>query len=430
MQIIEARALIFDAEDKPATGLTVTLEVFSLAGPGWKALSRGATDDKGAVTLRSGAEAVGGQGGDHVYAPALRLTEAGDPAPRVLAEGGLFSVSAMRGRRVVTVDFGEIERLEENAFALQNSQSQPTQGEHVVAGLPRRQEINMALLTRSLAAGGGMNRAISANIGRAIATGTVTGGAATPSGGAAAARPELRAEAAARPELSVSIDRLNAELLRFAAREAELRADISAKDVRLTEAQTRIVGLERSVSETAARLAAAERAKQQAEEVAKALRDAASREAPIQSIAASIGKEAKAANETMERDNAGFRIGKMQVTLRGALAPDGNRIALANVAEMSRAAEIGRIFQDVSFDLTPDRRPPAPPPGTPAPDVLGMTESAARRALAAAGLGMSVASRPGGAGGRFSVGQAIQQAPAAGQPVALGEPVIVVFAAP
>jgi hypothetical protein len=120
----------------------------------------------------------------------------------------------------------------------------------------------------------------------------------------------------------------------------------------------------------------------------------------------------------------------LQVSLQGSMTPGGDSIALASVADAVKGPAARGAYQSLVFDLIPDKRPAPPPVGSAVPDVLGLTESAARRALAVAGLSMSAATRPGGASGRFSVGQAIQQAPAAGQPAAPGETVIVVFAAP
>jgi hypothetical protein len=407
MQQITATARLIGADDEPVAGLALQLEIHALAS-GWTVLAEAKTGQDGAFRAAGRVEAPA-QGAAHVYAPSLRLIEkSDDPTPRVLATGGALSYGGPR-RPALLVDFGEIERLEENRFVLRSTQGQPMERVHAVAGLPRRPEINVAMLTRTMARRSLLNADTARNLGAAAGATTTT-------------QPR---------EAAVSLDRFNAELLSFTARETTLRSELSARDLKLAESTTRIAALERSVAETAARVAAAEREKEQAEEAAQLLRDAVSRETPIKALAASIGKEAAAANTAMEAEAAGFRIAKMQVSLHGSVAPDGDRIALANIADVVKGASPGRVYQGFVFDFVPDRRPtPRPQTGTPVPDVLGLTESAARRALAAAGLGLSAATRPGGASGRFSVGQAVQQAPTAGQQVPPGETVIVVFAAP
>ncbi|MGY6409870.1 MAG: PASTA domain-containing protein [Alkalilacustris sp.] len=408
MQQITATLRILGTDGRPTAGLTLVLEAFSLAG-GWSALASARTGEDGVARFSARPEAPA-QGALPVHAPALRVIEKADGAgPRVLATGGLPTYGGARNP-VLAVDFGEVERLDAAAFALRSSAGQPQDRLHVVAGLPRRGDIAMATLTRTLG-----DRTITP-------TGPLSDAVAA---GSAPAAPTA---ATAAPLSSVSVDRFNAELLTFSARESALRADLSQRDLQLDEARKRLKEVEDSAATAAARLAEAERDKAAAEADAAALRAAASREAPIHDIAFSIGKEAAVANTAMETEAAGFRIAKLQVSLQGSVAPGGERIALANAADALKGG--GGGLQGIVIDYVPDRKPVAPPTGTPVPDLLGLTESAARRALAAAGLGISVATRPGAATGRFAVGQAVQQAPAAGQPLPPGEAVIVVFAAP
>ncbi len=406
MQQISATARILGADGNPVPGLSLVLEVFSLAD-GWAQLAAGETGRDGIVNF-SGRPEAPAQGGTPVHAPALRVVEkSGDTAPRVLATGGVVTYGGPR-LRILTVDFGEVERLDTTRFALRSTQGQPQDRVHVVSGLPRRVDLSMATLTRAVTDRGVLATGTVADLGGVTSTATPT----------------------ATPLASVSADRFNAELLTFTARETTLRNELSARDLLLAENQKRLAELEDSATKAAARAEAAEKEKAEAAAEAAALRAAASREAPLQTIALSIGKEAAAANTAMEAEAAGFRIAKMQVSLKGSVTPDGDRIALATAADALKGPAAVEGLQGVVFDFVPDRKPAPTPAGTPVPDVLGLTESAARRALAAAGLALSVATRPGGATGRFSVGQAVQQAPAPGQQLPPGETVIVVFAAP
>jgi hypothetical protein len=428
MNRIDALARILTAEGQPAAGQVVRLEAFELAG-GWKAIGEGKADADGQV--RISAEPTG-QG--HVYAPALRLVEPGDPAARILAEGGAVTFQTVRGRvivaqprptpapsiQVLTVDFGEVERLEETAHARRAADGNAAVG-LTIAGQPRRGEVTGAMMVRAIGAvnpqalGGVTDRARAVALGEAARKRLL--------GDAAAATP------AARVEAPVVTERFNAELLQFMGRETALRADLRAKVLEAEEAQVKVVGLERNIAEIAARLAATERERAAAAEEAATLRAAAAQEAPVQAIAASIGTEAEAANQALAGSGANWRIGRLQVTLRGTLSGAGTRITLPDAATVRRPGAVGAL-QDVTFDLLPERRPTAPAAGTKVPDVRGMTESAARRALAGAGFALSAATRPGWTGEGFSIGQAIQQAPAAGAEAQPGESVVVVFAAP
>ncbi len=412
MQQITATARILGADGKPVARLSLHLEVFSLAR-GWLLLAEAQTAEDGAVTLSGRPEPLP-QNAAPIHAPALRLVEkSGDTGPRVLATGGVVAYGGAR-RPLLTVDFGEVQRLDDTRFALRSTRGEPQEAVHVVAGVPRPADRTEATPGRIL--GDRVPIGLGTTIDRSVAAGgTIATGDA----------------AANQPFASVSADRFNAEILSFSARETTLRGEISARDLLIAQNKRRVEELEDAAGKAAARAEAAEREKAEAAAEAAALREAASREAPIQSIALSIGKEAAAANTAMEAEAAGFRIAKMQVSLQGSVAPGGDRIALATAADALKGGAGRPGLQGLVIDYVPDRKPVAPAPeGTPVPDVLGLTESAARRALSAAGLGISVATRPGAATGRFAVGQAVQQAPAAGQPLPPGETVIVVFAAP
>lgn len=411
MNSIEIVARIVDAQGKPANRLPVTLQIFRL-GRGWTPLTQGRTNTRGGLSLKAGVREQG-----QAFAPALRLVEAGEPAPRVLAEGGVVDYFEVRGRggRLV-VDFGEIERLEETAYARRDRAGRGQAGKHTVAGVPRRGEITQALMVRALATND--SRLVGEVAEREAVLRLAPAARATLELDGTAARPPT----AERPR----VERVDPQLVALRTSEATLRAQLEARNVEMENASARARVLETRASQAEARAALAEREKLRVETESEALRTAAARQRPIGEVAAKIGTEAASANAELARSGGAYRVGKLNVTLRGTLVDDG-KITLASAADASKGT--GR-FQDLVFDLTPEN-PVARPAGELAvPDVLGLTESAARRALAAVGLTISVASRPGGAGGRFAVGQAIQQSPVAGARASSGDAVIVVFAAP
>ncbi len=170
MKVIEAFARILSDEGADAVGVTVNLEVYVLSSRRWVRLASAKSAAKGiwqakATRLRSGA----------FYAPMLRLTEAGNPAPRVLAQSGKLSYNATS--QVLSVDFGQVERLAETAYPLSASNSRFSRIQHTVAGQAKRAEVSSATLMRNIALASNINlsRTTAASTGNAtVATGNTT----------------------------------------------------------------------------------------------------------------------------------------------------------------------------------------------------------------------------------------------------------------
>lgn len=434
MKLIDIAARLWTAEGNVAVGAPVQIEAFELARGGWVELAKGQTDANGELALR--AQLPPGQ--THRYAPQLRLVEPGQPAPRVLAEGGMVSYNAQQ--LILRVDFGELEQLEETAYTRAAAKGAAVTGIHVVAGEPRRSEVTSAMMVRALAMTN--NKVMGAvaqpqavlergEIARKILAVDIDRAAAERKTADTATNATKIGTAATGVHMptGISVDRFNAEMMTFLARETTLRADLLVKERELSNAGAKLAGLEQTLADQQQRLAVAEKLRAQADSEAATLRAATTREASLQSLAANIGSEAEAANKVMAAGGTAYRVGKLQVTLRGVIGQNGASISLSNPADLARPGA-GSVVQDVSIDLIPERAPAQSMQGIKTPDVLGLTESAARRALAAVGLRMETATRPSGAGGRFAVGQAMQQSPVAGTVAQPGEAVIVVFASP
>ncbi len=415
MNAIEVAARVFDTDGKPAANLALRIEAFVLDGNGWTPLQEVRTNGNGAITARIATTGTG-----HVYAPSVRLVEAGEPAPRVLAEGGMITITSNQRARIVRIDFGEIEQLEETAHTRLGAQGQPATGQHVVAGQPRRGQISAAVMVRAMAASN------SAALGAVAQPQLVMARTSEAQRilGADFARPGATAQPdATRPATATLSPEFEVQL-------RSLRADLSAKDIEIDTTRRRVSGLESSLSEAAAKLAAAEAERARLASETSRFREQIEKQAPINTLARSIASEADTANKSMADEGAAFRIANLSVTLRGAIANDGKNITLANLADLPKGAAAAAL-QDISFSLIPNRIQPSIPEGSvKTPNILGLTESAARRVLAEAGLRMESAQRPKGAGAGFTVGQAIQQSPAAGGAAVAGSTVIVVFAAP
>ena len=442
MQTIILTARIFDSHGAPAARLEPQLEAF-LADGGWTALAKGQVDAEGALSIRAQARQLEGL----AAAPALRLVEPGDPAPRVLAEGGMLSLSGSGARAVLTVDFGEIERLEDTAHLRATSSGEGARGTHTVAGLPRRGGIAEADLVRAAAASNeSLLRFVPdrASVLEAApeARATVIGadqpavGSALESGGAAqeAIREGVRqeeeiGEITLPGGTGILPERFQAEMLSFAAREETLRADLRARELQIETLNDSLTQRQQAEETLRAEFEAERTARAELEEQTASLREAAERQTEIGSIASAIASEVAQTNSAIAEGGGGFRIEKLNVNLRGTLSPEGGRIALSSAADLARAGA-ERLTQNISFDLIADR-PQRPAAGmVRVPDLAGLTEAAARRRLAAVGLRVATAQRPGGATAGVAIGQALAQSPAAGSDVDPGTEVLVVFAAP
>ncbi len=396
MKVIEAFARILSDEGADAVGVTVNLEVYVLSSRRWVRLASAKSAAKGiwqakATRLRSGA----------FYAPMLRLTEAGNPAPRVLAQSGKLSYNATS--QVLSVDFGQVERLAETAYPLSASNSRFSRIQHTVAGQAKRAEVSSATLMRNIA--------LASNINLSRTTAASTGNATVATGN------------------TTLLDTYNAEVLKLRSNEAKLQSQLSQKDQLLATRQQDLSKASSRIAELESTLAKSLANEAKLKEENASFSATASHKAPIQDIAANIGAEVDAANRRLRDAQHGYRFGKIELDLRGSVSDDGQSMALASLVDLSRLSA-GVALPGVKLELLPKRERPITSDNVKVPDVSGLTETAVRRLLQAAGLRLEPVSKSLGPKPKIPVGQAIQQSPKAGAEIARGERVLVVFATP
>lgn len=376
-------------EGKVAEGHTLSLEAYHLKNRRWQAVARSKTDAEGKATLTSAATVV-----SEAMAPALRLTETGSPAPRVLAHGGLMQYDTRQ--QTLFLDFGKIERLEETAHRLQHVDSRFARTNESVAGAPVAPQISTLAVNRLVMA----NPTLTANLTRVDVAGERT-------------RPQLETTDV-KLDPAVTATLLNTkELDTLKARELQLNAQLldKSREVTLTteklsSATSRIGTLETNLSQTVAeKQALAEKVKQMEANTRKP--------AAIETVLVGLGSKVSSSNTRMKAEALPYRLGNVKIDLRGAVSADGSSIVMG---------EAGGGF---STELISDTQGSGET-GVTVPSVVGLTESAARRVLRSVGLHMSSAHQQL-AGGTGVPGQALSQHPAPSSETEHGRSVMVVF---
>ncbi|GGB86492.1 hypothetical protein GCM10011352_10490 [Marinobacterium zhoushanense] len=385
MSKVVATVLLLTDEGKPAAGHGLVLEAYSLSTRRWQAVARAKTDAQGKASLTTATNVA-----NEPMAPALRLTELGNPSPRVLAQGGYmqFDVNA----QTLLVDFGQVERLEETAYRLQQSDSRFARTVITIAGAPVSPQISTLAINRMVAA----NPRLAAGLTR-VDIGTPT---------QPTAAPQLN-EALTAAVLS------NKEVQVLKARELQLNSELMDKtrEVSLTAEKLNTANL--TIDTLRADLGSVNAEKLELAQQLEAIRAKAKEPAKIEDVLVGLGSKLHSSNTQLKKDNLPFRIGSIKVDLRGSLTDDGSSIVM------------GGSGGGVSTELFGDDAASAETKVT-VPAVVGLTETAARRVLRSVGLRMTAAHQQLGEG-KGVPGQALSQHPAASTQLAHGSEVMVVF---
>lgn len=446
---------VLTPEGDPAARQTLALQHFVIGRNAWRQAGRVNTAADG--TFRQELEIPEGE-----WAPGLRLVEApaGTP-PRVVAEGGLLH--AERGR--LHLDFGEVEQLGDEAF-LRASDREPFAQRHAyqVAGSPHPpSQQPLAGVLRTLRDGRpGVVFEGAVDTGRDGIPGIVESPRIAELTEQISLRDDelrvqrnaverLEAQVSARErdlvaaetrvaELSealqrsereaggadVDLGRLADRLLAaskeevismsqaFQRKELDLERTIASRDEELTIRKRTIDRLEGAVKAQAEALGRAERD-------LDGLRQQLETQVDASALYSNLARQLKSARDQLEAEGVPYTIGKVSVNAKAVLGSGGRQLLLPDVANPT----LGGAVADLHFEFLPGAVPEPGAGEVEVPDFSEMTESAVRRAAAAAGLRVAPGyeSRGGGA----PLGQAVRQAPEAGTRVAEGATVHVVF---
>lgn len=406
MKVIEAFAHILTDEGVDAVGVTAILESYVLSSRRWVKIATARSVAKGLWQAKVSQLQPGA-----FYAPILRLTEPGTPAPRVLAQAGNLSYNA--SKQILSVDFGLVERLEETAYPLTASNALFRRSKYTVAGQPKRAKISSAMLIRNVAM---LSPGITSS---AVRPGLAVNVGATNTA-AAAETPVTR---------SPVLDTFDSEILKFKAKEAKLQLQISQKDQQLSVRNVELNTVKSRVTELEANLSKAVESETNLKKENAAFVAEAKRKAPIQSIAANIGAEVDAANRKLLSEKRPYRFGRIELDLRGTVSTDGQSMALANLVDLEKLGG-GTSLPGLKMELLSEREQSEVSTSVEVPDVTGLTETAVRRLLQAVGLRLESVSKSVEPGAKIPIGQSIQQSPKAGAELSRNMAVLVVFAAP
>ncbi len=436
MKTITASVRILNDGNKPASGITVNLEMYVLKSNRWLRVGTGKTDVKGNWNV-----SVARNTPNEVYAPMLRLIEPGNPSPKVLAQHAYLKYDAAKG--ILAADFGVVERLENETYKLTATTSQFARSTlYVAAQADQPPEVRTRVAARLNIAGATVPRVsttaspVKANEAELIKLRTsetqLKDAIASKEALISARDLELSKVRTSETELKRTIttkDQLisakEAELSQVRTSETELKRTlttkeqlISTRDQELKQAKLQITDLNKTLQE---RLKEMERLKKQ--------REAATGEAPatpLSTIATNIGSEVDNANKTLQSRNLPYQFGRINLSLAGAVAEDGQSIALARLSDAAKE----KALSNVKLELLPTKGQADLRDAVTVPDVSGLTETVVRRLLNSVGLKLEVVSKSLGEKSGIPVGQSIQQSPKAGANAARNGTVLVVFAAP
>jgi len=383
-----ARLLDTDANGVP--DVEVAMQVFDIASNAWATVSTATTSPTGLLRGKGTVDPNGRV--IAVSAPAMRLIEVAGRQPTVLSASPRITVNA---RPVaLMVDFGELTRLKANAFFVPPRASLPS-----VADDPF--------------------------IIGAVASPTL---ATLPSAELDAKLDDLRKEVTTRltqdftTKLQVSDDaRVKSEQLTAdTVRElktaettiVQLRADVAAaRDVSAAGPTAASVG-PGSVGAGTSGLGA----------VDAGVLLPGSRIVGMGAFATNIGGQLDGAQLALKP--TGFSIGNISLTTRALVQGDGSTINLLDKDEL-KAMPAGSL-SDLKLDFTPDRVTTAEAQLL-VPDVVQLTESAARRVLGSLGYVLDASAGPPSLNPNCAEGQAMLQSPVGGAPAARGARVLVIF---
>lgn len=418
MKAIEAFVELIDADGAPRVSVAVTLQHFRLADGVWVHLASVTTDDSGKARLR--VPMLADDGGN---APALRLVRADTDPVAVLSEGGRTVYAAATG--VLSVEFGRIRTIDSaEAPALVprfRPASQTLGGIPAVAAPAVIPQFDDTLATRLA-------------VGRGVFLGTAR--TRVEADTLVAERNRAILEATQKEnDLRDLRTRLDNERVRAENAEALVRAAASPDNPAVATFQLQLNKLNTDNNEITAKFQARERELDLANTEREQFRKEAERKAaqvaafeaekkqvvPIATLATNVQSQVAAA-QNANAQNGLMRISAIKVKVRGKLGDNGAGITLpGNDAVIENA---GGTLDEVAFEI--DAPGTKEIPTVPVPDVIRLTETAARQVLAS--LGFRTDAIAGGSAPGFVIGQAARQSPAGGTPTPRGSTVLIVFA--
>jgi len=410
---LTVRAKLVDENNKPISGRRVLLQSFEISNNSWITLINALTNNEGEIN--SGANRA------LTAAPMLQLLSNN----QVISEGGLVHYTPQT--RILHIDFGVIEVLDNQAYALI-----PADPNHnlkkQVGGLPKRQNISFTPMLGVLSQPGLVSFKRTEDLKAEILKDSAT---INPSVAAAVAKIDTskyqtlldRVEVNfAEQSLSKGILELN-----FNQTKAELlKKNEALIDMRLQTQQLRDE-LEKQKQDEIKKLQSTfDKKLADITKKTQTLEKQLGSETDIVSLQRSISAGLESFSKQQTQSGSNLRLGRVQVNVKGLFSGSGDRITLADSRLLENATNAAALSEMIIEYLPEVHEEDSSQ--TKVPDLSGLSESAVARLLRELGFGLDAAYGDPDDPKLFGAGQAFRQSPAAGEKLAKGRKVLVIFA--
>ena len=406
------RAKLVSDEDKPLENANVQIQIFETEHNSWKTATTTRTNQDGVINRRVIKNLA--------EAPMIQLKHNN----QVISHGGLISYDT-RMRRLV-IDFGVIELLGDEAYPLIASDPDNTQKKQI-GGLPKRQSVSFKPILGALKEYRRTPFVPTEQLRKDLLTDEKKQSAdqtSVPVINTAKYQQlidsieiDLAQQAISKTALDIEVSQLrsavdakniqlNDQRMQFERRQSELE---SQKEIEISKIRTDLEARIQNLS-------------QKTEHLEKQLEA----ETDLASLQKSISSGLETFSKEQAQAGSNFRLGRVQVNLKGLFSGSGNRITLADSTLLKDATNAAAL-SEMMVEYIPE---PHEQETTDAlvPDLSGLSETAVTRLLKALGFGIEVAYGDPPNPDITGAGQAFKQSPSADETLAKGQKVLVVFA--
>lgn len=409
---LTVRAKLVDENNKPISGRRVQLQSFEINSNSWVTLINLQTNNEGEINTNINRALT--------TAPMVQLISNN----QIISEGGFVHYAPQT--RILNIDFGVIEILDNQAYALIPADTSHRL-EKQIGGLPKRQNISFTPMLGVLSQPGLLSfkrtedlkaeiLKDSAKVNPSVASATQID---TSKYQALLDRVEVNF---AEQSLSKGITELNLsktktellltneQLIKMRFDKEELRSQLEKQK------QDEIKKLQTSFDKKLAEMT------QKTQTLEKQLGS----ETDIVSLQQSISAGLENFSKQQAQSGSNLRLGRVQVNVKGLFSGSGDRITLADSRLLENATNAAALSEMI-IEYLPEL-PDQDSAQTKVPDVSGLSESAVARLLRELGFGLDAAYGDPDDPKLYGAGQAFRQSPAAGEKLAKGRKVLVIFA--
>ena len=410
---LTVRAKLVDENNKPISGRRVLLQRFEINNNRWITQINTITNNEGEINSTSNRALP--------TAPMLHLISNN----QVISEGGLVQYDSTN--RLLNIDFGVIEILDNEAYSLIPANTN-NKLKKQIGGLPKRLNISFTPMLGVLGQPGLISFKKTEDIKAEILKDS------------ARINPSIAkaAETLDTSKYQTLLDRVEVDLAQQSLSKGILevnynktKAELLIKDEHLVkmrlETQQLREDLERQKQEEIKKLQNTfEKKVADLTKKTSTLEKQLGSETDILSLQRSISAGLENFSKQQSQSGSNLRLGRVQVNVKGLFSGSGDRITLADSRLLENATNAAALSEMV-IEYLPEV-PEEESSQTNVPDLSGLSESAVARLLRELGFGLDAAYGDPDDPKQFGAGQAFRQSPAAGEKLAKGRKVLVIFA--